>query len=264
MKLTRLFVSLAALCAGGIALRAADTATAPAAKSDGPPYGYHVNVKLHMNDQGRPETIQIVSSDDTTTSQILNKLALTIAAHSSLPPHLKNGVPEKFTVVQPFFFPIDDDQGPDSNNVPMPKVKDAVMPVYPQKLVDAQEVGGAIFDVRLDEAGKVTALTTLRASAPEVEASARDSLQKWVFRPAEADGKPVPSHFRIAIAFEGFGKVVEPKWSVAPRPALGSFIVIKSRPEDQVRNPALTEPAADGSGTPAAPAEGAPAPTPAK
>lgn len=265
MKLTRLLVSLAALCAGGFALRAADTAPAAAAKSDGPPYGYHVNVKLHMNDQGRPETIQIVSSDDTTTSQILNKLALTIAAHSSLPPHLKNGVPEKFTVVQPFFFPIEDDEGPESNNVPMPKVKTAIMPAYPEKMASAEQVGGAIFDVQLDATGQITSLKTLRASAPEAEQAARESVQKWVFTPAQDKGRPVPSHFRVAIGFEGFGKIAEPKWSVAPRPALGSLIVIKNRPEDLVPNPALQEPAADGSGAPAAPADAAPAPaTPAK
>lgn len=265
MKLTRLFASLAVLCAGGITLHAAETpAAVPAttAQNDGPPYGYHVNVKLHMNEQGRPETIQIVSSDDTTSSQILNKLALTIAAHSSLPPHLKDGVPVKFAAVQPFFFPIEDDEGPASNHVPMPKVKDAVMPVWPEKLVAARDVGGAIFDVHLDEQGRITALKTLRASAPEVEQAGRDSLQKWVFTPALSGDKPVPSHFRVAIAFEGFDKLVEPKWSVAPRPALGSFFAIKA-PAAEGEGQAVPS-ASDASSTPATPAAGAPAEPPAK
>jgi len=235
MKLTRLFVSLAALCAGGIALRAADTpatAVAPAAQNDGPPYGYHVKVKLHMNTDGRPESIEIVSSDDTTTEHILNKVAMAIAAHSSLPPRMKNGVPEKFVAVQPFFFPIEDDEGPESNKVPMPRVKSGVMPIYPQSLADAQEVGGAIFDFRLDESGKVIERKTMRASSPDVERAAQEALDKWVFTPAESNGQPVASHFRLAIVFEGFGKFAEPKWSVAPRPALGSFFVIKRSPAD--------------------------------
>jgi hypothetical protein len=255
MKFTRLSALLAALCAGVIAASAAENPASPAAKTDGPPYGYHVSVKLEMNEEGRPHAIQIVKTDDTTSTQILNRVALTIAAHSSLPPRQKDGHPVKFTAVQPFFFPIDDDEGPDSNKVPMPRLRDAVMPVWPQTLVDAQQVGGVIFDVQMDEAGRITQLKTLRASHPEVEQAGRESLEKWTFRAAEVDGKPVPSHFRLAIAFEGFGKIVEPKWSVAPRPALGTFFAIKA-PADAF--PAAADPAQP---TPAEPAPADAAPT---
>jgi TonB family protein len=128
------------------------------------------------------------------------------------------------------------------------------MPAYPPELREAGVVGGAILELNVDAEGKLTHMATLRASHPEFEAAAREALSKWTFTPAWKDGSNVASRSRIAIVFETEAEMADLKWRIAPRPSLGSFVVIRpDSPIELEETPAEAEPPA-APATPAAPA----------
>ncbi|MEO6002900.1 MAG: energy transducer TonB [Opitutus sp.] len=245
----RLVVPLA--CFGATCLRAAD-------EPEKSKNGYTVTIDMKMNEEGEVEGVKMVSTEDTSAGQVLDKMALAMASKTKVPPRLKDGKPVKFTVRAPFFFPIDDDEGAAANKAPMPhpKKESAVMPVYPPALREAGVVGGAVLELHVDADGKLTDVKTMRASHPEFQASAVEAVKKWVFAPAQKEGAPVASRTRLAIVYETGEKMADLKWRVAPRPALGTFVVI--RPDEPIQDgPA---PAAPGS-EPAATAPGAAVPT---
>jgi protein TonB len=217
-------------------------------------HGYTVTVELKVDDQGKPQKEQIVASDDQTPDHVLDAMALVMAAKTSFPPQLKDGKAVPFSVRAPFFFPIEDDEGAAADNVPKPKLKQAVQPVYPPELRDRNVVGGAIFEIVVDAEGKLASMRTMRASNPEFEAAAVESVKKWEFAPAEKDGKPVESRVRLAIVFETEDNKPDLKWSVTPRPSLGSFIVMKPS------HPLPAAPASPATAEPKVPAALAPEP----
>lgn len=210
--------------------------------------GYTVTLDIKVDEQGKPESVSVVGTDDESAGEVMSKMAIAMALKTPFPPRLKDGVAHKYTARAPFFFPIEDDEGKAANALPKPKVKNAVQPAYPAELRNKDVVGGAIFELIVDANGKLTQLKTLRASHPEFEKAARESLEKWEFSPAQKDGQPVESRSRIAIVFETAQTMADLKWRIPPRPALGSFNVIK--PDHPVTNeeaaaagvPVLTSP----------------------
>lgn len=205
------------------AVRAADVPPS-AAKSHN---GYTVTLDVKIDEQGKPEGVSLVSTDDETAGEVMSKMAIAMAMKTTFPPRLKDGKAHKYTARAPFFFPIEDDEGKEANALPKPTVKNAVQPVYPAELREKDIAGGAIFELSVDANGKLTQLKTLRASHPEFEKAARDSLEKWEFVAAKKDGQPVDSRSRVAIVFETAKEMADLKWRIPPRPALGSFTVIK-------------------------------------
>lgn len=214
--------------------------------------GYTVTVELNVDEKGDPQKEQIVDSNDPTPDHVLDAMALVMAAKAHFPAHMKDGKAVKFDARAPFFFPIEDDEGPEANNGPKPKLRQAVQPAYPVDLRDANVAGGAILEVIVDAEGKPASVKTLRASHPEFEKAAEESVKQWQFAPAEKDGKPVPSRVRLAMVFETQEQKAELKWRVPPRPSLGSFIVMKP-PQQPPAEPAATT----------VPLESSPAPQPA-
>lgn len=212
---------LLAVLAMAPVLRAAD---AEPAKSRN---GYTVTLDIKVDEQGKPEGVSVVSTDDESAGEIMSKMAIAMAMKTTFPPRQKDGVAHKYTARAPFFFPIEDDEGKESNQVPKPTVKNVVQPVYPLDLREKDVVGGAIFELLIDANGKLTGLKTLRASHPEFEKAGRESLQKWEFSAAKKEGQPVESRSRIAIVFETAKEMADLKWRIPPRPSLGSFTVIK-------------------------------------
>jgi TonB family protein len=219
--------------------------------------GYTVMVEVRVNEEGKIESASVVNSEDVSAGEVLTKMAVAMALRMDVPPQQKNGKPVRATFRAPFFFPIEDDEGPEAAILPIPRPKPeaAVMPAYPPALREAGVVGGAVLELSVDEEGKLTHLTTLRASHPEFEAAAKDALHKWAFVPAQRDGKPVASRSRVAIVFETESEMADLEWRIAPRPKLGSFVVI--RPD----SPIEFEQSAEGTEQPAA--EATPAPQPA-
>jgi TonB family protein len=127
------------------------------------------------------------------------------------------------------------------------------MPVYPPELRNEGVVGGAVLELKVDAQGKLTSVRTLRASHPQFEQSATEAIKKWQFAPALKDGQPVESRSRIAFVFETQQEMADIKWRIPPRPALGSFTVI--RPNEPIQD----ESAADGKAPAAEPTTPAPA-----
>lgn len=222
MKLARFLLCLAAGLTGCSFLLAADP------KPPGTVFGYTVTVDVQVDEHGVPTAASIHDSDDTTTGSVVSKMALAMALKTSLPPRGKDGKAEPYTARVPFFFPIEGDEGPASNRAPKPRPKPdvCVQPNYPQAMIDRGEVGGAIFELVVDAQGNLARLTTLRASHPEFEQAARQALATWKFAPASQDGTPVESRWRIAVVFDLGSKMADLKWRVAPRPSLGSFLVV--------------------------------------
>jgi TonB family protein len=237
-------------------LRAAD---APAGTKN----GYTVTVEIKIDEKGQNQTVTVVDSDDATAGRILDKMALVMAMRTQLPPHMKDGKPVKATIRAPFFFPIESDEGKaaEALPVPHPKKESAVMPAYPTAFRDQGIVGGAILELRVNAEGKLTSVTTLRASHPEFETAAQDAIRKWQFAPAKQNGQAVDSRTRIAVVFETGDKMADLKWRVAPRPSLGSFVVIRPNSPITENGEDVTPAAAPAAGQPAA---AAPAAAPAK
>lgn len=256
MKLPRLpwRIAVLTLCTFGFSLQAAESA--PAATPDDHKNGYTVTVQVKVSAKGEPENVKVVSSDDPNVGDVLTKMAVAMAMKLKLPPRAKNGAPAEYTARVPFFFPIEDDEGAAANDLPKPKLKEAVQPVYPLDLRDRGEVGGVVLELVVDAEGKLTRLTTLRASHPEFEAAAVEAVKKWTFAPAQKDGKPVESRSRLAIVFENETSMADLKWRIPPRPSLGSFTVV--RPNHPLPDP--DAPGAPATSTtpanPAAPAGG--------
>ncbi len=197
---------------------------APAAQNR---HGYTVTLEAKVSETGEKESLSIISSDDPTPDHFIDKLAAAMALKTPLAPREKNGKPAKYTARIPFFFPIEGDEGPDANAAPKPSVKrNGGIPAYPPELKEKGVVGGAILELQVDEHGKLTKLTTLRASHPEFEAASREVISRWEFNPAEKDGQPVACRWNIAVVFETDQDLAELQWRVAPRPSLGTLQVL--------------------------------------
>ena len=187
--------------------------------------GYTVTVELSMTEEGTPDGIKLVDTEDTSVGEVMSKMALAMAAQVKLPPHEKDGRKVRFTARVPYYFPIEGDEGAAANNGPKPRVKYAIQPAYPLELAEKGESGGAILELVIDAAGGIARLTTLRASRPEFAQAATQAVSQWTFVPAEKDGHPVETRWRMAVVFETPDNMVGLNWRIAPRPSLGSFIV---------------------------------------
>lgn len=243
-------VALMSLCLAVWPLRAADAPT-------NGKHGYTATFTVKVDEQGNPEEVSLYRSDDDTPDSILNKMAAAMALKAKLPPRTKDGHPVKYIARVPFFFPIEGDEGAEANNQPKPRGRGDVskQPTYPPEMAEKGIVGGVILELVIDAKGDLARVTTLRASHPEFEKAALDAVNTWKFHPAEKDGTPVETRWRVAIVFETPEHLVDLKWRVPPRPALGTFMAIRSNHPLMDEEPA---PAA----TPAPAGEPAPAPKP--
>jgi len=226
-------------------------------------HGYTVTVQIKVNEEGVIQSASVLDSEDVSAGEVLTKMAVAMALKMKIPPQMKDGKAIPATIRAPFFFPIENDEGPAAAALPIPRPKQehAVMPAYPAALREAGVVGGAVLELKVDATGKLVHMTTLRASHPEFETAAKEALAKWQFAPALQDGKPVDSRCRVAIVFETESTMADLKWRIAPRPSLGAFVVI--RPDQPIQYEETeaepTAPAAPGATPPAS--EPAPAVT---
>lgn len=194
--------------------------------------GYRVVVEITFDEEGEPEEAKIVESDDPTGIQLLNQIAIRLAEDVTQKPRTdKDGKPRKFKARAPFDFPIEGDEGPEANNAPKPALREAPLPVYPETLAAAGEVGGAILELAIGADGAVQNVNIMRASHPEFGQAAQAAAQQWKFAPAQKEGVAVASRWRVAVNFSVDGKEADWKWRIAPRPSLGSFTAVRPPPE---------------------------------
>jgi len=224
--------------------------------------GYNVMVEVIFNEQGVTEDAKVVESDDPTKEEILNRIALDLAAELKQTPKLKEGKPVKFDVKVPFNFPVEDDEGPAANDAPKPSLHGKqTMPVFPEDLAAKNENGGVILELIIGTYGNVENIKVLRASHQEYADAGVAAVKTWIFNPTRKDGVNVESRWRIAIGFSANGKDVDWKWRVAPRPSLGGFTWV--RPKLLPVAPADTAPV-DAIGSSVVIPPSVPAPAPAK
>jgi TonB family protein len=187
--------------------------------------GYTVIVDVKLNEYGQCESTSIHASDDLSNGQILNAIALKLAAGFKQEPKLKNGQPVKSVARVPFFFPVAHDEGPDANLAPRPKVLSGAPVAYPPALAAQRENGGAIVELHISKEGKVDRVVVLEESNPLFGAAVTTAAQTWHFEPAKQEGLLVKSRWRIAVEFNADGNLGDYKWRIAPRPNLGSYTV---------------------------------------
>jgi TonB family protein len=192
--------------------------------------GYTVVVDVTLNEQGQCESTAIHASDDLSTGEILNAVALKLAAGYKQEPKLKDGHPVKAVARVPFFFPVDHDEGPDANRAPRPKVMSGAPVAYPSALAARHENGGAIVELHISKEGKVDRVDVLEQSHPQFGDAVTKAILSWRFDPAKQDGMSVRSRWRIAVEFNADGQLGDIKWRIAPRPNLGSYTVTPAHP----------------------------------
>lgn len=209
--------------------------------------GYTVILDLKVDENGVPEDAKIFHSDDTTIDHILDRTAMAKARALKLAPRLKEGVAVKYSVRAPFVFPVEGDEGPESNNlISRPKILQAAQPVYPAALATAGECGSAILEVVIDSAGRISSVKELRSTHPAFAQAATDAVRQWTLTPAQQQGKPVESRWRLSLCFETDVRTNDWVWRVAPRPSLGNYTVIHqtqplTAPAAQVKPPGAPE-----------------------
>jgi protein TonB len=191
-----------------------------------PQSGYTVVLDLKIDPAGVVEDAQVITSDDASVDHILERTAMENARVMKLPPRMKEGKAVAYTARAPFHFPVEGDEGPLAANLAKPKITGATQPVYPAELAAKGEVGGVILEAVIGVNGAVTNLKVLRSSNPVFAQAAVAAVEHWAFVPAQQDGTPIESRWRLSICFETDVLTTDWIWRVAPRPSLGNYTVI--------------------------------------
>ncbi len=82
-----------------------------------------------------------------------------------------------------------------------PVTAKAEEPVLPRSLLKPGESAEIVICAAIDENGKLVNTRTVSATHKELEKIVIDSLEKWEFRPAMLDGKPIKSRVDIPFKF---------------------------------------------------------------
>jgi TonB family protein len=85
-------------------------------------------------------------------------------------------------------------------DVPAPKRRTFVAPVFPPEAQAAGQRGIVILELLIDETGKVSTADVLRSVAPFDE-SALAAVRQWEYEVTKVDGKPVPVRLTVPITF---------------------------------------------------------------
>lgn len=75
-------------------------------------------------------------------------------------------------------------------------------PTYTDKAREEKINGIVIYEATIDHEGCVRDLRLLQGLHPDLDASARWAIERWVFRPATLDGHPVPVYYSLTINFQ--------------------------------------------------------------
>jgi TonB family protein len=196
-------------------------AAAPAAQP-----GYTVVIDIKIDEKGAPEDAQVVKSDDPTGDHLLERIAMAKVRAMKLEPRLKAGHPSKYTVQAPFVFPVEGDEGPMTGQLSLPRIVQAVQPVFPAEQASKGEIGAAILEVVIRADGTVAAVKALRSTQPAFAQAAQAAVRQWTFVPSQQAGHAVESRWRLSLSFETDANHNDWMWRVAPRPSLGNYTVV--------------------------------------
>jgi TonB family protein len=85
-------------------------------------------------------------------------------------------------------------------NIPEPRKRVNVNPVYPQIAKQARVQGIVILECTIDTRGRVTNLRVLR-SIPLLDEAAVTAVRQWEYEPTRLDGRPVPVIMTVTVNF---------------------------------------------------------------
>lgn len=85
-------------------------------------------------------------------------------------------------------------------NIRVPVKTTDVKPVFPPEAQQARIQGVVIFEITIDEAGKVAEARVLR-SIPLLDHAAEDAVRQWEFTPTLLNGTPVPVIMTVTVQF---------------------------------------------------------------
>lgn len=83
-----------------------------------------------------------------------------------------------------------------------PKVLRRVDPVYPSSMHDMEIQGIGIFEVVLNEQGRVCSIRVLRGLLPKIDQAIVEAIRQWTFRPASRNGKPVAVAYVVTVKID--------------------------------------------------------------
>ncbi|HVU17975.1 MAG TPA: energy transducer TonB [Candidatus Didemnitutus sp.] len=224
------------------------------ASADSKP-GYNVLLEVSVNDKGVAEDAKIVKSEDISGDHILDQLAVDQVRTRKFDLHMKEGKAVPYKARVPFVFPIEGDEGADSNLAPRPALHGStqVQPVYPPDLAAKGEVGAAIIEITVGAEGEIKYTKVLRATEKAFADAAETAVKQWHFAAAQQGGQAVSSRWRMAIIFQTEEREPVWEWRIAPRPALGSYTVMHVMHPEALKKSETPAPAAPAPAAPANP-----------
>lgn len=117
-------------------------------------------------------------------------------------PAMSHGHPVAIKVTLPIAFPSSDERVRSITDVDeLPKVEKWIAPVYPPQLRNGGYGGAVVVQCIITEDGRVDRPKVLSSSHPNLSDAVMKVVGKWVYQPAQRDGKPVAVRVAIPIAF---------------------------------------------------------------
>ncbi|HEX7185522.1 MAG TPA: energy transducer TonB [Thermoanaerobaculia bacterium] len=83
-----------------------------------------------------------------------------------------------------------------------PELLRRVDPVYPDSVRRKAIAGIGIFELVINEKGRICTIRVLRGLDPRVDAAMVDAVRQWTFRPARRKGKPVAVAYVVTVRLE--------------------------------------------------------------
>lgn len=90
----------------------------------------------------------------------------------------------------------------ENKNIVRPKVLSSVDARYTKEAKEKKIAGTVVLDATIDEKGKVSAVSVVKALPHGLDQAAVDALRQWRFEPATLDGKPVPVIMNLTFNFK--------------------------------------------------------------
>ena len=81
------------------------------------------------------------------------------------------------------------------------EIVNAVLPTYPDALVQKGAAGNIILQATVGADGRVTRVSVSSSQLSEMNTAAMDAVRKWTFKPSVSAGKPTPFDLRIVLRF---------------------------------------------------------------
>lgn len=82
-----------------------------------------------------------------------------------------------------------------------PRLISQTAPVYPQAALVSGLQGTVVLFVTVSQTGAVVGTEVATSVSPEIDAAAKDAVQRWVFEPARRGGTPVDARISVSVPF---------------------------------------------------------------